>query len=125
MWTYKQSTGELFHTDSENDETLIGKGYSGAGESKNDPQSQVIHNEGPIPQGVYNILEPRDTEKHGPYVMPLAPDPANQMFGRDGFLIHGDAVHAPGTASQGCVILAHPIRQQIWDSGDHQLMVIA
>jgi hypothetical protein len=46
------------------------------------------------------------------------------MFGRTGFLIHGDAVHAPGTASEGCVILSRTTREQIWESHDHVLQVV-
>jgi Protein of unknown function (DUF2778) len=127
MWTYQQSTGEIVNPDGE----VIGSGYSGADipgtgqQGKNNPAMQSVHHIGPCPQGVYNILEPRETESHGPYAMPLAPDPANQMFGRSAFLIHGDSVHAPGTASEGCIILARPIREKIWDSGDHQLTVVA
>ena len=124
MWTYKQSTGEIAQQDGAI-LTPLGSGYSGAGESKNDPQSQVIHNEGPIPQGLYKINGPVNSEKHGIFALPLTPDPQNLMFGRAGFLIHGDSIEHPGQASEGCIILARPIRQQIWDSGDHQLTVIA
>ena len=121
MWTYSQSSGEIIADGGE----VIGTGYSGANQGKNNPLMQAVHNVGPCPQGTYNILEPRDTESHGPYAMPLAPDPGNQMFGRSGFLIHGDSVHAPGTASEGCIILARSVREQIWNSGDHQLTVPA
>jgi hypothetical protein len=47
------------------------------------------------------------------------------MFGRDGFLIHGDNSAMNHTASEGCIILTRDIRQRISDSGDTQLTVIA
>lgn len=121
MWTYKQSTGELFAPDG----SVAATGYSGAGLGKNNPEAQDQHNVGPIPEGRYLIEAPGDTESHGPFVMPLIPAPENEMFGRCGFLLHGDSVHAPGTASQGCVILPRTTRERIWASGDRDLQVIA
>jgi hypothetical protein len=46
------------------------------------------------------------------------------MFGRSGFLIHGDSIIRPGTASRGCIILAREIREQIAASGDADLEVV-
>ncbi len=120
MWTYEQASGRILH-----DGTEAGAGYSGAGTGKNVPEAQAIPNVGPIPRGLYVINEPHDTAKHGPYAMALTPDPKNQMFGRFAFLIHGDSAAMPGTASQGCIILPRPIREQIWASGDRQLTVVA
>src|SRR4051812_28785217 len=95
------------------DGTVLGSGYSGAGTSKNRPEDQDQHNRGPIPQGLYLIGDPVNTVTHGPFVLPLTPDPGNEMFGRAGFLIHGDSVVHPGMASEGCVILPMSIRQAI------------
>lgn len=120
MWVYQQSTGEIKQEDTE----LLACGYSGKGECKNDPSSQKRHNEGPIPCGTYQIQAPYDTKTHGPFVLPLAPNLDNQMFGRSGFLIHGDSLHDPGTASEGCIILNRAVRERIWESGDHDLKVI-
>lgn len=120
MWTYEQLTGKLF----DNNDQLVAIGYSGHGEGKNQPEMEQVANVGPIPRGLYDIQSPRDTQSHGPYVLPLLPDNGNEMFGRAGFLIHGDAVHAPGTASEGCVILSRTIREQIWESHDHSLKVV-
>jgi Protein of unknown function (DUF2778) len=119
-WIYKQSTGELFH-----DDELIGAGYSGKGDDKNNPGAQNVHNQGPIPQGLYQIYKPRDTADHGPFVLPLEPHLENTMFGRGGFLIHGDSTKDPGTASEGCVILARNFRTLISESSDNTLQVIA
>jgi hypothetical protein len=119
-WTYEQSNGNLLH-----DDVSVATGYSGAGACKNDPDAQDRHNEGPIPRGRYTIGEPYDTKTHGPYVLRLTPDDSNDMCGRAGFLIHGDSVAHPGTASQGCIILPRAIREQIWNSGDLDLEVVA
>ena len=121
MWTYKQSTGELFTS---GDGSVVGVGYSGAPGFKNDPSDESLKMKGPIPEGFYTIEEPRDTQSHGPFAMPLTPDPENEMFGRSSFLMHGDSIEHPGAASEGCIIMARAIRQQVWDSGDHRLQVI-
>jgi hypothetical protein len=99
-------------------------GYSGKGEGKNNPDMQDVHNVGPLPKGKYTICAPVDTVTHGPYVLRLDPDADNEMFGRAGFLIHGDSVVHPGTASEGCIILGRSIREKIWTGGDHNLEVI-
>lgn len=101
----------------------VAQGYSGLGIAKNDPQAEMLPNQGPIPEGKYTIEAPRDTATHGPYVLPLVPDPENEMHGRAGFLIHGDNI--THTASEGCIILARADREHIWTSGDHRLEVIA
>jgi len=119
MWIYIQKTGQLFHNDDE-----IACGYSGQGECKNDPLAQSKHNFGPIPQGFYQIGPPHDRTDKGPFVLGLIPHDENRMYGRGGFLIHGDSIHEPGTASEGCIILGRAIRQRIWESGDHDLQVI-
>jgi hypothetical protein len=120
MWLYSQSSGALSH-----DGKHIGTGYSGRDEHKNRPESQTLQGLGPIPRGSYEIQPPRDTDSHGPYVMPLRSDIGNVMFGRSGFLIHGDSKAAPGTASHGCIILPRAIRETVWQSGDRQLSVVA
>jgi hypothetical protein len=119
MWSYSQSRGELLHNDEH-----VAFGYSGADAGKNNPAYQNVHNVGPIPQGLY-VIEPIDGDYEGKKapVLRLVPNSENQMFGRDGFLIHGDSASNPGTASQGCIIMAHWVREQIGSSGDDDLMV--
>ena len=118
-WQYHQSSGNLDH-----DGQPVGVGYSGAGECKNDPDAQDRHNEGPIPRGRYTIEPPQDTVSHGPYVLRLVPDEANDMEGRGNFLLHGDSKLDPGNASQGCIILPRKIREIVWNSGDNLLEVV-
>ena len=97
---------------------------SGPGEGQNNPDLEYIHDVGPIPKGVYDIGPPHDTPTHGPLVLALTPEPGTNTFRRDGFLIHGDSVQNPGTASHGCIILPRTVRDQIAASGDRQIQVV-
>jgi hypothetical protein len=118
-WTYGQKTGSLRGSAV----GVIAHGYAGAGVGKNNPDMDAVPNIGPLPRGKYTIGPPYDSS-HSPYTLRLTPDPKNDMHGRAGFLIHGDSIHNPGTASQGCIILPRSIRQEIWESGDHDLQVV-
>lgn len=120
-WTYAQKTGEL-----QRDGEHVATGYSGNGEGKNSPEMQSVRNVGPIPQGEWAITgPPLNTPEHGPYVLRLTPKDETETFGRSGFLMHGDSKNAPGTASHGCVIMPRSAREQVWNSGDRDLQVIA
>ena len=120
MWTYAQKTGNLLQ-----DGKLVATGYSGGGEGKNDPSMQAVHDVGPIPQGNWTIGGPPiNTAEHGPFVLTLTADAGTDVFGRSGFLMHGDSVNAPGTASKGCIIMPRTAREQVWNSGDTELEVV-
>ena len=119
-WSYSQPTGNLSL-----DGNLVGTGYSGNGGGLNNPAMQDDPDVGPIPQGNYTISTAYTDPEKGPIVMGLTPDPANQMFGRDGFLIHGDNQAMNHTASKGCIILGRLIREQISASADSVLVVTA
>ena len=128
MNIFVTSTGKFYAKDMD----LLAIGYSGGDcgavpEAVNNPAFQAEANVGPLPTGYYSIGAPQDTVTHGPYALPLIPNSLNQMFGRSGFLIHGDSVVKPGqrAASEGCIILPKLVRQQIWESGDHDLQVVA
>jgi hypothetical protein len=113
-WLYVQSTGELMAPDG----THAGTGYSGFAAGKNNPAAQNQVGVGPIPCGMYTIgapqcVPPDKAGPHGPFILPLTPDPANQMFGRAGFLMHGDSIATPGTASHGCIIQERPVRERV------------
>lgn len=119
-WTYAQKTGEL-----QQDGRHVANGYSGTGAGKNNPEMEEVHNVGPIPRGEWKITGPPvNTTAHGPFVLRLEAAPETVTFGRDGFLMHGDSKDAPGTASQGCVILPRTVREQVWNSGDSDLKVV-
>ena len=120
-WTYSQKTGEL-----QQDGNHVGSGYSGANSGKNNPEMETVPNAGPIPRGDWTIVGPPvNTSKHGPYVLALEPSVDTPTFGRDGFLLHSDSKESPGCASHGCVIMPRTVREQVWDSGDRDLRVVA
>ena len=120
MWTWEQSTGKMFNLSGE----FYCDGYSGSPEGKNNTLMQAVRDVGPIPIGSYTIEAPVDSKVHGPYALALMPDSMNDMFGRSGFMIHGDSLVAPGTASEGCIIIPRSAREAIWESNDHHLQVV-
>lgn len=124
-FVYFQETGSLYEVlDSEPLLKVLGTGYSGFGEGKNNPAMENVQDVGPIPRGIYSISDPFDSPDHGPMVMRLVPMPQINTFGRNGFLIHGDSLEHPGQASKGCIILERSIREQVAAATDRELIVI-
>src|SRR5580700_5502232 len=120
MYTYRQSTGVL-----ERDGIPLLNCYAGHGDGINEPSMQDEHDVGPLPQGRYTMTAVIDSPHTGLATIILDPDPANQMFGRSGFRIHGDNSALNHTASDGCIIAGHAAdRIGIWNSGDHDLEVL-
>ncbi len=119
MHIYSQSTGHWWDDRGE----LLSTGYSGFDHGKNEPKQQAIRNLGPIPRGLWVIGQPYDSNSVGKFALPLTPSGHN-AFGRTSFLIHGDSIKAPGTASHGCIILALGIRELIHTQNDRILKVI-
>jgi len=119
-WTYVQSSGELLHNG-----THVANGYAGHGEGVNNAADEGIEDVGPVPEGKYTIGDPFTHPTCGPIAMRLEPAADNQMFGRSGFLIHGDNSSLNHSASNGCIILGPAIRTQIAKSGDRALVVMA
>lgn len=117
-WTYSQKSGEM-----KQGTKLVGTGYSGTGQGRNNPDMQNVRNVGPVPQGTYAISAPYDTKTHGPHVMALTPSADTNTFGRSEFLIHGD--NSKHDASEGCIILGPSIRHRISGSKDQTLKVTA
>jgi hypothetical protein len=120
MFTYVQRTGNLYHNGQ-----LIGQGYSGYPPHKNNPDSEQIHNFGPIPRGLYTIGIPHDSPHVGPYAMSLMPEDGTNTYGRSDFLMHGDSISNPGLASHGCIIQNKGVRHVVGTSNDNQLKVVA
>ena len=121
MWTYAQKTGALLR----NGHTAA-TGYSGFDNGKNNPAMQAVPNVGPVPQGSWTIVGPPfNSPDHGPYVLRLEPSVGTNLFGRSGFLMHGDSIEARGCASRGCIILPRAVRELVWQSGDTVLEVVA
>jgi hypothetical protein len=120
MYTYNQSTGRLARNG-----ILLLTGYAGHGPGVNNPAAQNQHDAGPLPVGRYTMTALIDSPHTGLATIILDPDPANQMFGRSGFRIHGDNSALNHTASDGCIIAGHAAdRIGIWNSGDHDLEVL-
>jgi hypothetical protein len=121
-WLYDRRTRNLWRIG--NPPSIVAQGYSGHGDFKNDPSHEDLKDAGPIPGGLWTIIALIEGQTpHGPYVLRLAPNEGTKTFGRSGFLIHGDSITAPGEASLGCIILPRAAREQIWQSGDIQLVV--
>jgi hypothetical protein len=125
-WTYEQATGRLLDADGK----LAMIGYAGGNcgdnpEGKNNPSMQDAKSIGPLPQGKYTFGEPVAQSHLGPYAIPLIPDPANEMYGRGDFYFHGDSIQDPGCASEGCIIGPRAVREEVWNSNDHDLIVVS
>lgn len=120
MWTFLQtgrwlnSTGVVV--------SLVA--YAGRDAGKNNPAMQDVKGIGPLPCGLYEACEPHDDAVVGAYAMRLTPSPANEMFGRNSFFLHGDSVEHPGLASHGCIVLPRALREKFWLSGDHKILVL-
>ena len=71
-YVYEQTTGNLYLVAGA-DRTLLGTGYSGTGDGRNNPDMQGARNVGPIPQGLWRIGDAHDSAKTGKLVMDLTP----------------------------------------------------
>lgn len=120
-WRYQQSTGTLLDPDG----SLASTGYSGHGAGINNGAMEAAHNVGPIPVGRYTIGPAFTHPLAGPVTMRLTPDPANNMHGRDGFMMHGGFGPGDYTASEGCIVMPRTIRDAVAASADRVLVVVA
>jgi hypothetical protein len=112
-WTWDQSSGTL----SRNGQ-VVGRGYAGHGAGKNNPAMQDSVKVGPIPAGLWRMVGVKDSPKTGPFTIVLEPEPGTNTLGRSEFRVHGDSRKAPGTASEGCIILDRATRDKLWQSRD-------
>lgn len=117
--TYNVSSGKMYDVHGE----YMATGYSGLGDAKNDPDREQDVAHGPIPRGDYAIGDPYESQRVGPFAIPLEPMPGTNVFGRSAFRIHGDSIAHPGSASHGCVILPRAIREAIHNQGATVLRV--
>lgn len=109
---YSQSLGRLWGVDGET-LTRIGVGYSGYPPHTNRPEAETIKAAGPLPRGNYRVRLLGHHVRLGPTVFFLDPEAGTELFGRSGFLIHGDNEYGNNTASHGCVILSRKVRDRI------------
>jgi len=122
-WTFESDTGKLYRPDG----SFFAKGYAGGNEGKNpeginNPLMQSVWNVGPLPIGLYTFGEVVMESKLGPFAIPLIPDKENEMFGRGHFYMHGDTA-IPGHASEGCIIMPRPVREEVYSSTDRTIQV--
>jgi hypothetical protein len=106
---YEQATGRLL----EDDGKVIGLGWAGHLQGRNNPEMQIVKGVGPLPKGKYIVENPENGTHLGPLAFPLTPDPTNKMFGRDAFFIHGASAEHPALSSDGCIIQGRIAREYI------------
>jgi RHS repeat-associated protein len=124
-YEYNQTTGQLTYVDDQTGvRTPVAAGYAGHGQGLNNPNLQNVPNVGPIPQGTYTIGPAHNNPHTGPDSMNLTPDPNNNMAGRDAFLMHGDNGRGDHSASNGCIIMPHAVRNQVDANDDRTLVVV-
>lgn len=107
------------------DGVTIGPAYSGAPGHVDNPADEGLKGLGPIPEGMWLIDAPVNDPHTGPFSLPLYPLNGTDTNGRSGFFLHGDNAAGNQSASHGCIIAAHAIREQVWNDPDHTLQVIA
>lgn len=110
---YSQSNGTLSYAPAGENPRILGRGYSGHPPYVNDPEAEALKARGPIPRGCYRVSSPWDHVRLGPVVFFLEPVDAKVMFGRSGFLIHGDNKYGNRSASHGCIILPRKVRDEL------------
>lgn len=98
------------------------RGYAGWSVGRNNPMHQGQKNLGPLPRNTYRIDGPYTDPTKGPVVFRLVPIGTEPMYGRGGFLIHGD--NAEGNASRGCIILPRTSRDLIAKAKPWRLVVV-
>ena len=104
----------IFH---DNSSTIVGCGYSGAASALNDIHKQNLAKVGPLPAGLYTIAEVYDDPERGQHTCMLEPARSNIMYGRSGFLIHGDTKEEAHNASEGCIVAPYWVRH-LFKAGD-------
>lgn len=127
MLVYSQSTGRLtvFGTDQ-----LLGTGYSGFKEGRNNPDAQDRQAVGPIPRGFWRIGDAYTSKRVGPVTIPLYKlddvpgDDVDAITGRSAFRIHGDNSRGDQSASRGCIILPRIVREAVANSQHEILRVV-
>jgi hypothetical protein len=119
-WLWDQSAGELRRNGK-----LVSKGYAGYRAAANNPARQAERGLGPIPRGRWNMTTVQNSPNTGPFSIVLEPFPDTDTCGRSLFRIHGDNARGDRSASHGCIILPRAVREQIWRSGDRELVVVA
>jgi len=133
-WKFERAAGKIIAPQGH----VTGMAYAGHGAARNNPAKEGEHGAmtngkitagGPLPAGTYTLTELVLMHlKTGPYSIRLKPDDATRAhilsLKRDpnSFLVHGN--NAANDASEGCVITNRATREIMWQSQDHQLIVV-
>ena len=111
MLTYSQSSGTW--TDATGVPVVFRceAGNDSMGKDMNNPDSQCLHNRGPLPRGVYTIGTLAFQAAVRSQGCMLTPQPGNQMCGRSGFFLHLRnlqhlAPDGTNASSDGCITFA-------------------
>ena len=120
MWIWSDGKGQLTNEAG----AIIGVGYSGLGAGKDNDNDVKEIGVGPIPWGMWDIVNLIDSPETGPCTLVLQPQEGTDTWGRSAFRIHGDSITDPGNASHGCIVLPRIVRTEIWASNDHVLHVV-
>ena len=122
MWIYRQSTGIFMQNKPGG---IWYKGYAGHPPYVNDPYSQDLIAQGPLPRWFYTMKAAITHPTLGPVAIELVPqdDPFGRMLGRSRFWIHPDNPEHPGKSSDGCIVLPHDARVAIDAQTDRDLEV--
>ncbi len=108
---YYRRSGGLFLQQSDA-KLPLGRGYSGTGSGRNNPDLSGVRNVGPIPSGRWLMrADVAASARFAKPVIGLEPLAGTATFGRSGFLVHGD--NAAGDASRGCIVLSRGLRQAL------------
>ena len=99
-------------------------GYAGFKAYANDPDSSNRPGLGPLPRGQYHVGLPHAHPRLGPLAYRLRPFPANVMFGRSDFFIHGDNRKGDRSASNGCIVLNRNAREALREYRVRHLTVL-
>ena len=110
---YSVSYGEMFLLGGQSDKLLLGKGYSGYREYRNNAAYETRKALGPIPRGQWLLRQAQAHPRLGPVCIGLEPQDVPNLAGRSEFFIHGDNVRGDFSASTGCIILARGAREAI------------
>ena len=112
LCTYEIGTRQLRCTNDRTGEVYLNcNGYAGTGVGRNNADAQNVPNVGPLPEGDYSIGSSFTHGHAGRGTRRLTPAPTNEMYGRSGFLIHGD--NARNDASNGCIVTTRNCRDSI------------
>ena len=119
-WTFEIPTGKYYDPQG----NYISTGYAGHGVGVDNIADEDIPDEGPIPEGTYQMGPWFNDPEKGPIVCHLTPEPGVNDYGRSSFMVHGDSIKNPGQASLGCAVADHATRLAMSQSEDQILSVV-